>query len=130
MVVNKAVNRGEMIFADILFKSFYVYLTKFGTRGKQAALIPLSMSMSCILIFISSYLFSLAGSSFFDTVSFLGFVISAVLFYILSMKLFEFVYIKKEREVNFSSFGLIYYLIGFVLLFGGSFLLVYSFKYA
>ncbi len=119
-----------MIFVDILFKSFYVYLTKFGTRGKQAALIPLSMSMSCILIFISSYLFALAGSSFFDTISILGFAISAVLFYIVSMKLFELIYVKREREVNFPSFRFIYYLMGFVLLFGGSFLLVYSFKYA
>ena len=119
-----------MILLDFVFKSFYVYLIKFGTRGKQAALIPLSMSMSCILIFICSYLFAVVGLSFFDSISTLGFAISAVLFYLLTLKIFGFVYLKKGREVNFSSSRILYYLLGIILLFGGSFLLVYSFRYA
>lgn len=119
-----------MIILDFIFKSFYVYLTKFGDNGKTAALIPIGMAMSCILIFSFSYMFALVGSSFLNTVTGIGFAVLTVLFYYLSSKVFEYIYVKQKRIITFTSFKGIYYLMGIIILFGGSFLLVYSFKYA
>ncbi len=119
-----------MIILDFIFKSFYSFLVNYGERGKQAALIPLSIAMSCIAIFILSYIFALIGESYITTVTLPGFAIFGVVLYFSFTKWFEIIYLKNKREINLNSHRILYVLSGLILLFGGSFLLVISFRYA
>ena len=119
-----------MIIVDILFKSFHIYVKSYGERGIHAATIPFSISTACLLTFGTSYLlYALELNYSLIDLGIIGFAVFVMSAYFLTNFLATKRYTRLLNKFKYQGISKIYYLLGPIILFGSSFLLVLSFRY-
>ena len=119
-----------MIIIDFIFKGFHIYLRKYGNRGIEAAIMPMSISITFLVLFMISYfLYEFkAGFTLIDITP-IGMGILLLIIYLLISNLLDNVYLRRGKNIQYGRRRFIYYPVGPILFFTSIFLLVYSFRF-
>jgi hypothetical protein len=89
----------DMFIIDFLVKSVFVYLRNYGGRGLEASLIPISMFLSLIFFFITSFIFYSFGTSLLIITEW-GIGILVAVYYFVLRRILSQLYIGKKRDIT------------------------------